>query len=233
MSEASDKTSSCAMCMAKACCTDDPSHGPSNCTMVNHRGQYDHALKLYLDDPEINEMILASDRMQMRGDQKWTRVECLVDFARQMGYKKLGIAFCGGLSYEARVLTKILENKGFSAVSVSCKSGALSKLEIGLPESEVAALQVKRDLGGLPIKLAKYEPSCNPVGQALVLNAEGTDFNIIVGLCVGHDTLFIRHSKAPVTVLVAQDSRLFHNPVAALHGTNSIYFAKLMSPGHP
>ncbi|HMK48157.1 MAG TPA: DUF1847 domain-containing protein [Methanocella sp.] len=233
MSEQSIETSKCAICTVKACCTDDTSKGPNFCATTKHKEQNDQALKLYIKDHEINKMIQASDRTQMRGDQKWTRIEDLIDFARQMGYKKIGLAFCGALSYEARILTGILENKGFTTVSVNCKSGAISKMDIGLPETEVAALQVKRDLGGLKIKLAKYEPSCNPIGQALVLNDEGTDFNVIVGLCLGHDTLFIKHSKAPVTVLIAQDRRLFHNPVAALHGTNSIYFAKLLSPGNP
>lgn len=46
---------------------------------------------------------------------------------------------------------------------------------------------------------------CNPIAQAELLNEAGTELNIIVGLCVGHDALFIRHSKAPVTVLAAKD----------------------------
>ena len=63
--------------------------------------------------------------------------------------------------------------------------------------------------------------SCNPVGQALLLNEVKTEFNVIVGLCVGHDSLFIKHSEAPVTVLIAKDRRLGHNPIAAL--TNYYY----------
>jgi len=59
--------------------------------------------------------------------------------------------------------------------------------------------------------------SCNPIAQALLLNEVETDFNIIVGLCVGHDSLFIKYSKAPVTVLIAKDRRLAHNPAAALY----------------
>jgi len=45
------------------------------------------------------------------------------------------------------------------------------------------------------------EPMCNPIGQAMALNKSQTDLNIILGLCVGHDTLFIKYSQAPVTVL--------------------------------
>ena len=50
--------------------------------------------------------------------------------------------------------------------------------------------------------------------------------NIIVGLCVGHDMLFARHSEAPVTTLVVKDRVTGHNPVAALYGQN-FYYKKL------
>ena len=35
-----------------------------------------------------------------------------------------------------------------------------------------------------------------------ILNEVGTDLNVIVGLCVGHDIAFTQHSKAPVTTLI-------------------------------
>jgi uncharacterized metal-binding protein len=44
-----------------------------------------------------------------------------------------------------------------------------------------------------------------------------------VGLCVGHDSLFFRHSEAPVTVLVAKDRVLAHNPAAGLYLSSSYY----------
>ena len=34
---------------------------------------------------------------------------------------------------------------------------------------------------------------------------------------MGHDSLFYKHSKAPVTTLVVKDRKLGHNPVAALY----------------
>jgi uncharacterized metal-binding protein len=48
-----------------------------------------------------------------------------------------------------------------------------------------------------------------------------------MGLCVGHDSLFSRHSEAPVTTLVVKDRVLGHNPVAALYTTQS-YNARLL-----
>ena len=46
---------------------------------------------------------------------------------------------------------------------------------------------------------------CNPIAQAELMNEANTELNVMLGLCVGHDTLFIRHSKAPVTIIAAKD----------------------------
>ena len=64
---------------------------------------------------------------------------------------------------------------------------------------------------------------CNPIMQAKTLAEHGCDFNIVIGLCVGHDTLFLRHSKVPTTVMIVKDRVLQHNPVAALYGVQSMY----------
>jgi len=53
--------------------------------------------------------------------------------------------------------------------------------------------------------------------QAELLNREGTDLNIMVGLCLRHDILFLRHYKAETTPLVGKDHALGHNAVAALY----------------
>ena len=37
------------------------------------------------------------------------------------------------------------------------------------------------------------EVMCNPIGQALLMNSEHTDMNIILGLCVGHDSLVMKY----------------------------------------
>ena len=47
----------------------------------------------------------------------------------------------------------------------------------------------------------------NPIYQAEKLNEHDTDFNVVIGLCVGHDSLFINHSKAPCTVLSVKDRK--------------------------
>ncbi len=144
---------------------------------------------------------------------RWTRVEDTIAFAKLMQYTKIGIATCIGLLDEANRLAAILNAQGFKTVSVCCKSGSIDKLELGLTEEE----KVRPDT---------FEPACNPVAQARLLNESGTDLNIIVGLCVGHDILFTKHSDAPVTTMVVKDRVTGHNPVSVLYGQN-LYYKRL------
>jgi uncharacterized metal-binding protein len=133
-----------------------------------------------------------------------------------MGYRKLGVAFCGGLFTEGRTFVQILEKHGFEVVSVCCKVGSVPKEFLGLADDE-------------KIRVGRYETMCNPITQAEILNQAKTDFNILIGLCVGHDSLFLKHSKALSTVLVTKDRVLGHNPVAALYGVK-VYFQRLVKP---
>ena len=57
---------------------------------------------------------------------------------------------------------------------------------------------------------------CNPVGQAHVLNAQEVDIAVVMGLCLGHDMLFHKYVRAPVTNLVVKDRVTCHNPAAPL-----------------
>ena len=62
-----------------------------------------------------------------------------------------------------------------------------------------------------------FEAMCNPIAQAMLLNEQKTQFNIALGLCVGHDSMFYKYSEALVTTLVSKDRVLAHNPVAAIY----------------
>jgi uncharacterized metal-binding protein len=64
---------------------------------------------------------------------------------------------------------------------------------------------------------------CNPIYQAKLLNHEKTDFNILLGLCVGHDSLFFKHADAPTTVLAVKDRVTGHNPLAAIYLSEGYY----------
>jgi uncharacterized metal-binding protein len=58
--------------------------------------------------------------------------------------------------------------------------------------------------------------SCNPIGQARLLAKADTQLNISMGLCLGHDLLFQKHSCNPVTTLIVKDRPNGHNPLLAL-----------------
>jgi uncharacterized metal-binding protein len=139
------------------------------------------------------------------------RIEETIQFARKCGYHKLGLAYCGGLFREAGLLTEILENNGFEVVSVQCKAGAAPKESIGIkPEEKIAGPDM-------------WETMCNPIAQAMILNNSGVDMAIMLGLCVGHDTLFIKYCAVPLTVLAVKDRVLGHNPLAALYAGETYY----------
>jgi uncharacterized metal-binding protein len=139
------------------------------------------------------------------------RIEETIQFARKCGYKKLGLAYCGGLAYEAGLLAEILENNGFQVVSVQCKTGAVPKERLGMkPEEKIVGPE-------------DWETMCNPIAQAMILNKSGVDMAIMMGLCIGHDTLFIKYCEVPLTVLAVKDRVLGHNPLAALYTSGSYY----------
>jgi uncharacterized metal-binding protein len=141
------------------------------------------------------------------------RVKELAEYGRLAGINRLGIAFCSGLKDEAARLSEFLEEQGYYVASILCKCGAADKTELGVE---------KQFKIGDP---EEFEAGCNPVLQAEVLNGCGTEMNIIVGLCLGHDMLFTRHSAAPVTTFIVKDRLLGHNPRVALY---SAYHSKVI-----
>lgn len=169
--------------------------------------------------PETRTVSREAAVVEAEGYCRWTRLEEIVQFAMRMGFRKLGIANCISFVDHAHVLSGILESHGFEVVSVACKTGSIPKEELGLGEHE-------------KVRPGQFEALCNPVAQAELLNAHGCEFNVVMGLCVGHDSLFFRHAKALTTVLVAKDRVLGHNPVAALHLADS-YYSKVWGPLKP
>lgn len=133
------------------------------------------------------------------------RIKEIAEFAKKIGANKLGMAFCSGLSDEASRAQSILETHGLEIASVICSCGAVDKEDLGIP----AEYKI-RDPN-------KFEAACNPLLQAVLLNKAGTSFNILVGLCVGHDMLFTKHSRAPVTTLIVKDRFTGHNPLISLY----------------
>ncbi|MBM3163490.1 MAG: DUF1847 domain-containing protein [Chlorobi bacterium] len=141
---------------------------------------------------------------------KLTRVEEVLAFARRIGACKIGLATCVGLVEETRLFSGILKHNGFEPYAVLCKIGSVDKTEIGIGEE-------------LKLRPESFEALCNPILQAQMLNEWKSELNVVIGLCVGHDALFCKHSEALVTTLIVKDRVLAHNPAAALYTSNSYY----------
>ena len=173
----------------------------------------------YRSDRFIERVAKVSAVVESEGYCKWTRVEEICQFARKMGFKRVGIATCISFVDLARVFSAILESHGLEVASVACKNGGVPKEDIGLKDAE-------------KIRPGTFEAICNPLSQAELLNRAGCELNVIVGLCVGHDSLFIRHSQGLVTTLVTKDRVLAHNPVGALQLADT-YYSRVWGPDKP
>ena len=137
-------------------------------------------------------------------------------YARRIGATHLGVACCIGTQREGRLAQDIFAANGFRVSSVICKVGSIPKENVGISDAE-------------KIRPGQFEVLCNPLAQAKLLAKVGTQLNVLVGLCVGHDSLFFRHSTAPVTVLIVKDRVTGHNPAAVLNTSHS-YYRRLREP---
>ncbi len=169
-------------------------------------------IDLYHSDETVRKIAIAGAEVEGGFYGKYTRVEEIMEFARRIGAKKIGIATCAGLISESRIFARILKAHNFEVYGVVCKIGAVPKTELNISAEYI------RKHG---------ECICNPVMQAKILNKNNTELNVIVGLCVGHDSLFIKFSEAICTTLVVKDRVTGHNPVAALYTAQS-YYNKLL-----
>jgi uncharacterized metal-binding protein len=201
----------CALCGTKACDVEPGvKKNPPFCPMPEEADLLAQVERTYRDREDLHRLTLESARTEAAGYCRLTRVEEIMDFARRMGFTKLGIAHCIGLQYEAKLAYQIFTAGGFEVYTICCKVGSIEKERMGLLDEE-------------KVNPGEYEPACNPVGQAEVLARAGTQLNVVIGLCVGHDSMFFMHSKAPATVLVVKDRVLGNNPVAALYTSHSYY----------
>lgn len=204
----------CANCGVLACTQEDRSKLPANCPMRDEE-LVESTFQRYAE-PENQKIFCHSSELEGIGYCRWPRIIEIIEFCQRIGYQKVGLAFCWGLRKEARVIHKILESHGLTVVSVICKTGGIPKERAGIRKE-------------FKLNPEQFEAMCNPMTQAALLNKEKTDFNIVVGLCVGHDSLFYKNSDAPVTTLVTKDRVLAHNPVGAIYCAEG-YYQKRLSP---
>lgn len=205
------KELSCALCGVKSCSVEPGTKKfPAFCPMIHEKEHLHEIEGAYLENANLRKLAVESARTEASRYCRSTRIQEIMDFARRIEAKKLGIAHCIGLIHEAKIAREIFLAGGFEVHTICCKVGSINKEKLGILDAE-------------KIRPGQYEAICNPVAQAALLAKKGTDLNVVIGLCVGHDSLFFMHSKAPTTVLVAKDRVLGHNPVAALYTTHSYY----------
>ncbi len=204
----------CAQCEVRACRDQDEEKRPRACPQ--HKGEWlDRTLEKY-EDPENRTMAQVAAHIEKAGYCEWTRLQEITESCRAAGFRRLGLVFCSGLHSEARIVADYYRKSGLDVVSGMCKIGNVDKGDVGI------ACKDRFNPDG-------FEAMCNPIGQAELMNESQTEFNVVLGLCVGHDSLFFKYSDAPVTVLAAKDRVLGHNPLAAVYQAGS-YYRKLHAP---
>ena len=202
---------SCVDCGVLNCRTRDKEY-PDFCLTAELTPEITEKVRKLYEDDENNKVSVISAQIENEFYLRYTRVEELIEFAKRMGYSRIGIATCVGLIEESRILARILRKNGFEVYGAVCKIGSFLKKDVGVAEEDMVRTGAVM---------------CNPIMQAEVLNNAETDFNVVMGLCVGHDSLFYKYSDALVTTLVAKDRVLAHNPVGALYQAMA-YYKKLL-----
>lgn len=217
----------CASCPFKLsdrlCCKPGGKH-PPNCPTALHPEVTSRSLEVYAEPKTrlFAQKVAQTERDSYHIDEDGTRMPIkprimeIVDLCKKMNYHRVGLIFCIGLAKEASIVAKIFEAHGLEVVSAICKAGGVSKPEIGIPPEALLCPE-------------HPESMCNPVMQAMLMNDAKVDFNVLLGLCVGHDTLVLQHLGAPATVLAVKDRMMGHNPLAAIHCADS-YFNYMKKP---
>jgi uncharacterized metal-binding protein len=212
----------CAIQIAERVCRREGGKHPVNCPTAENGDTAAAALAEYLR-PEIYEFARQASLQEKEGYSNREkgyelvrpckpRIEEIFEFIDRMGYRRIGMAFCLGLRKEAAIVERLFSSRGLEMVSAVCKIGRVPKETLALKEEE-------------KIAIGTFETMCNPILQAKTLNAAETEFNILLGLCVGHDSLFFQYAEAPCTVLAVKDRVTGHNPLAAIYTLDSYYRA--------
>ena len=213
----------CAVCpveVPERICRREKGKAPGNCPSTRSPEMIKETLKI-LEDPQVMEAVRQASIQEGEayGDRDKgyahihpikPRIQETVEFAKKMKFRRICLIFCIGMRKEAEIIHKIFSDNGFETISVMCKAGAVSKEEIGLLREQ-------------QIDPENFEAMCNPILQALTANEHQSEMNVLFGLCVGHDALFLRYAEAFNTVLASKDRLLAHNPLAAIYQYDSYY----------
>jgi len=166
---------------------------------------------------ELLHMLDAATDIACEKERTLCRLSELIYFCLEMQYKRLGISYCVDLEEPTEILVRVLR-RFFTVYPVCCRVGGFIQTNPLYPESQKDKKNSIKDI------------SCNPWGQAQILNRLGTDLNVMVGLCMGADCVFMQGSLAPATGLFIKDKSLANNPIGAIY---SEYYLKEAVQAHP
>ena len=190
----------CGSCTKVECRSNYPEGIPAWCAATRFRDVLERTKTEY-SAPDNVDIYRAAAKVVAGGYGRWPRIQEAIEFARELKLKKIGLASCVALLSELGLVAQLFTGAGFDVVSSACQIGKVSPEDRGVKFDTT-------DRRGL---------TCNPIAQAEICNDAGTQLNFILGLCLGHDILFMRQSKAPVSVLIVKDRVTGHNPAAVLY----------------
>lgn len=218
-----DRKPECALCpfdWQERLCHGKPGKAPGNCPTARHKDFVEQSIDEvrseatceFARNAAIQEGTGYADKEK---GYDWVRpvkprIQEVIEFAKRMDYRRVALIFCVGLRNEAAVVHKLFVRHGLDVISIICKVGGVPKETMGITEDQ-------------KVCPGSFEPMCNPMLQAGLANYHGSQFNVLLGLCVGHDSLFFKYADAPTTVLAVKDRVFGHNPLAAVYQLEGFY----------
>jgi len=160
---------------------------PRKCPSIVYKNIIQEAKSIYQSESsDARKIWKAFAKLIHTGGAKKSRVEHVIDVCTAMQINKIGIASCLRYIKIAHYLMKLLRKRGFEVHIALCKLGGF----------KVEDLKINKNTNWIV---------CNPVAQALLLNALKCELNITLGLCMGQDLIFNKYSKGFVTNLIVKE----------------------------
>ena len=162
----------------------------SDCFSINESS------KIVYQNEETKEIAFAASRLIDNGRAgTLARVEEIIAYCKDRNLQRIGIANCFGLANEAKAFVNLLKENGLTPLPVTCTAGGVKEKEIDTSKTVETV-------------------SCNPAGQALVMNRLKPELVVEIGLCLGHDIIFHQQLEIPHTVLIVKDRVFAHDPAS-------------------
>ncbi|MDO8567615.1 MAG: DUF1847 domain-containing protein [Dehalococcoidales bacterium] len=192
----------CNNCTKVECRNGYPKGIPAYCMATTFHDIVEKTKKEY-SRPDIVDIYKASGKVVGAGYGRWPRIQEAIEFAKELKLTRVGFASCVALIQELGMVTELFTGAGFETISAACQIGRV-------PPKERGVILDSDDTRGL---------FCNPIAQAEILNQQGSQLNFMLGLCLGHDIMFTKYSRAPVSTLIVKDRVTGNNPAAALYSS--------------